>query len=99
MTNASKPGHGNPSMTKDEQQVQLSLAIAAIAISIRCVKLFGQTTGERLYGIVEQELAGICDDRWPNFNRAQWCKFVRMGFVRAYDPGGPLGSSNGNTVQ
>lgn len=86
-------------MTKDEKQLQLSLGIAAIAITIHCVKAFGQTAGEKVRDVVEQELAGICDDQWPNFDRAQWCEFVRIGLLHAYDPGGPLGAFNENSVQ
>lgn len=99
MTIGPKSAVGSREMTKEEEQFQLSIGIAAIAITIRCVKAFGRTAGEKVREVVEQELGGICDDRWPNFSRAQWCEFVRMGLLRAYDPGGPLGSGNDNTVQ
>lgn len=83
-------------MTNDEKQLQFSLGIAAIAISIRCVKAFGRRTGEEIRDVVEQELSGICSARWSDFDRAEWREFVRAGLHHAYDPGGPLGSPRHN---
>lgn len=83
-------------MTKDEKQFQLSLGIAAIAISIRCAKVFGRMTGDRVREVVEQELSGLCAARSANFDREEWCDFVRTGLEHAYDPGGPLGTLANN---